>query len=151
MLDFKDESLPTPRYEDDFIIWLEAQAEFLRTGKLELLDRENLIDELTSMANRDRRELGSRLDVLIAHLLKCAFQPERKTRSWESTVHEQRRQIQMIVDDSPSLRPKLQAKLDASYPHALRRAVDETGLSASHFPPHCPFSVEQVLDDDFLP
>ena len=99
MLDFKDESLPTPRYEDDFIVWLEAQAEFLRTGQLELLDRENLIDELTSMANRDRREMGSRL----------------------------------------------------SYPHALRQAVSETGLPASHFPPHCPYSVEQLLDDDFLP
>lgn len=151
MLDFKDESPSTPRYEDDFIVWLEAQAEFLRAGQLELLDKENLIDEIKSMANRDRRELKNRLELLIAHLLKRQFQPEHKIRSWDSTIDEQRRQIELIIDDSPSLRPTVQAKMDSCYPHALRKAAGETGLPLSHFPPQLPYSVEQLLDDDFLP
>lgn len=149
MLDIEDDAIPS--YEDDFILWLESQAAFLRTGRLELLDRENLIDELLSMANRDRRELNRRLEVLIAHLLKCQFQPDHKTYSWENTVDEQRRQIKLIIEDSPSLRSAVQRNLAGCYQHALRQAIRQTGLPASAFPQQPPFSVEQLLDDDFLP
>ncbi|KQW96993.1 hypothetical protein ASC94_09300 [Massilia sp. Root418] len=149
MLDFKNDAVPA--YEDDFILWLESQAAFLRAGRLESLDRENLVDELASMANRDRRKLNHRLEVLIAHLLKCQFQPDHKTHSWENTVYEQRQQIRLIIDDSPSLRSTLPEKLDARYPHALRQAARETRLPASHFPSGPPYSVEQLLDEDFLP
>lgn len=151
MLDFKDEPNPPPVYENDFVIWLEAQAEFLRTGRLDLLDRENLIDELTSMANRDRRELKSRLKVLIAHLLKCQFQADHKTHSWEHTVDEQRAQVKLIIEDSPSLHSAVRGNLETCYQHAVRQAARETGLPASAFPAHSPYSVEQLLDDDFLP
>ncbi|WP_228893524.1 DUF29 domain-containing protein [Pseudoduganella aquatica] len=151
MLDFKDEPNPSPVYEKDFVIWLKAQADFLRSGRLELLDSENLIDELTSMANRERRELNHRVEVLIVHLLKCQFQPDHKTHSWENTVDEQRRQVKSILEDSPSLRNVLSSKLESCYQHALRLAARETVLPAKAFPQHLPYTLEQLLDDDFLP
>lgn len=149
MLDFKDD--PVPAYEDDFILWLESQAAFLHADRAELLDRDNLFDELISMANRDRRELKSRLKVLLAHLLKCQFQADHKKHSWEHTVDEQRSQIRLILDDSPSLRSSMQNHLETCYQQAVRQAARETGMPAPSFPAHAPYSVEQLLDDGFLP
>jgi hypothetical protein len=149
MLDFKND--PVPAYGDDFIRWLESQAAFLRAGRLELLDSENLIDELISMANRDRRELNHRIELLIVHLLKCQFQPDHKSHSWEHTIYEQRSQIRLIIEDSPSLRNTLRERLEAHYPHALRQAARETRLPATQFPSRSPYTIEQLLDEDFLP
>jgi hypothetical protein len=38
-----------------------------------------------------------------------------------------------------------------NYGFALSRAVRETGLPKNHFSTECPFSVEQILDPEFLP
>ena len=91
MLDLKDAASASPDHDEDFVGWLDAQAAVLRTGRLALLDRENLIDELTSMANRHRHKAQSRLEVVLTHLLKYQFQPDHRTRSWQATLLEQRR------------------------------------------------------------
>ena len=151
MLDFKDEAAASPGYEEDFVVWLDAQAEFLRAGRLELLDRENLIDELTSMASRYRHEMQSRMEVVLTHLLKCQFQPDHKTRSWLSTLLEQRHEIERLMASSPGLRHVVTDKMEHCYQHARRMAATETGLSLAQFPLHSPYTVEQMLDQDFLP
>jgi len=151
MLDFSDETQAAPAYEDDFVVWLDAQAGFLQDGRLELLDKDHLIDELTAMANRHRDKVQSRMEVLLAHLLKCQFQPDHKTRSWESTLLEQRHKIKRLIAHSPSLRHVVAEKMDYCYQYARRMAATETGLPLDHFPPHSPYSAEQMLDEDFLP
>lgn len=151
MLDFKDEAAASPGYEEDFVVWLDAQAEFLRAGRLELLDRENLIDELTSMASRYRHEVQSRMRVVLTHLLKCQFQSDHKTRSWKAALLEQRHEIKLLVASSPSLRHVVTDKMEHCYQYARRIAATETGLPVAHFPQHSPYTVEQMLDEDFLP
>jgi len=134
-----------------FNTWLDAQAAFLRASRLELLDRENLIDELTSMASRYRHEMQSRMGVVLTHLLKCQFQPDNKTRNWLSTLLEQRHEIKLLMASSPSLRHVATDKMEHCYQHARRMAATETGLSLAQLPQQSPYTVEQMLDEDFLP
>ncbi len=103
------------------------------------------------MGRSQRRELSSRLDVLLTHLLKWAFQPVRRGESWICTILEQRRGIALVLRDNPSLRPTLDGVLRDSYAYAVKRAALETGLPATTFPASCPWTLEQVLDEDWLP
>ena len=92
-----------PTYEGDFVRWLEHQAELLRAGRVSELDLENLAEEVESIGRSDKREVYNRLTVLVAHLLKYQFQPAKRSRSWLSTIGEQRRRLRLVLEDSPSL------------------------------------------------
>lgn len=140
-----------PGHEADLVLWFEKQAAHLRAKKFERLDLENLIEELEAMAGRDRRELHSRIEVLLMHLLKCAFQPESKSASWIGTIGEQRSQIEKLLEQSPSLQLHVSEYARAAYPKAVKRAADQTHLPRAIFPKANPYSDEQLLDDDFLP
>ena len=141
----------THSYETDYLRWLDDQAACLRVGAFDQLDREHLYEELESMSRSERRQLRNRLIVLVLHLLKLGYQPDRRSRSWSITVVTQRVDIKLLLRDSPSLRPTLSATLDEIYDAARREAAQETGLALGHFPPRCPFTLEQVLDDDYWP
>ena len=138
-------------YDTDFNLWIEKTIDQLKSGNLQDLDRENLIDEIESMGSRDKREIKSRLIVLLMHLLKYKYQPQKKTRSWISTINTQRNEIELVLQDSPSLRPYLQENISECYQRAIRSAVNETHLPKTTFPSACPFSPEQVLDSDYFP
>ncbi len=138
-------------YESDVVLWFEKQVELLRAGKYDQLDRDNLIEELEAMPARDRRELGSRLRVLVIHLLKCNYQPEKISVSWLTTINTQRFEIADLLDQSPSLRREIAARALRAYPSAVRAAALETGLAESAFPNENPFSPDQLLDTHFIP
>jgi Domain of unknown function DUF29 len=138
-------------YEADFFRWTEAMAAALRSGDLSQLDLENLAEEIESLGRSDRRELKSRLVVLLHHLLKWQFQSELRSRSWRGTINEQRRQILDVLEDSPSLRSVLALSLDKCYADARREAADETGLSIAVFPNSCSYGIEDILNHEFLP
>jgi hypothetical protein len=138
-------------YEGDFFAWTQEQARLLRARDVRGLDWENLAEEIDSMGRRDRRELESRLRLILHHLLKWRVQPGLRGRSWQSTLREQRRQVEKLLKESPSLRPQLRALIDAAYPDALADALDETGLPLQTFPADCPFPAEQILDQQYLP
>lgn len=111
--------IPLPRgadYDADFVLWAEHQAALLRANRLDELDREHLIEELDAMSGKDRRELRSRLAVILIHLLKCRFQPERKTSSWAATPGEQRDQVAHLLEQSPSLKASLSQYMTDAYP-----------------------------------
>src|SRR5690348_30226 len=91
-------------YDDDFYAWTQDQARLLRSGELSQLDVENLAEELESMGRSDRRELDSRLEVLLVHLLKWQVQTEFRSRSWSGTIREQRSRVEDLLNESPSLR-----------------------------------------------
>jgi hypothetical protein len=126
-------------------------AQMVRDGRFDALDREHLAEELESMGKSELRALESRLAVLLAHLLKWQFQPEKRSKSWQRTLIEQRKRIARLLRDSPSLRPKLDGLFADAYDSALRLAADETGKDESEFPQSCLYGVEQVLDLDFYP
>ncbi|MBI2569203.1 MAG: DUF29 domain-containing protein [Candidatus Schekmanbacteria bacterium] len=138
-------------YDQDFFAWTQATADALRQGQLDGLDMEHLADEIESMGKRDRRELLSRLSVLLAHLLKWQFQSEHQSRSWRLTIGEQRRQITELLKDSPSFGRLLPEMLPGAYEDARERALLETGLSDTELPVMCPYQLVDVLAADFLP
>ncbi|HHB92429.1 MAG TPA: DUF29 domain-containing protein, partial [Thioploca sp.] len=98
-----------------------------------------------------KRELVSRLAVLIAHLLKWTFQSEKRSYSWECTIEEQRHQTVDLLEDSPSLKPQLEERFVVSYQRAIVIAAKETGIKKERFPKECPFSLIQIMDKDFYP
>jgi hypothetical protein len=145
------ETRNAPAYEEDFVAWLEDQAQRARRGETDGLDLENIAEELEGMARSDRREIRNRLTVLLVHLLKYLVQPRRRSSSWLGTIAEQRMQIATVIDDSPSLGTYPLDILDRSYAAARSRAVLETRLPESAFPEGCPFGMEEILDPRWLP
>jgi hypothetical protein len=137
-------------HETDFYAWTQRQANLLRDEEFEELDLPNLIEELEAMARRERRELISRLIVLLSHLLKWQVQGDLRSRSWRNTIRTQRLEITLLLADSPSLRTLLEELVASAYPHARDTAIKETGLLRPPFPESCPYTPEQILDDDFL-
>lgn len=103
------------------------------------------------MGKRNRRELESRLEVLVMHLLKWRYQPVRRSPSWRRTIREQRMALAVLLTYRPSLRPQVPTLLAEVYPHACAKALDETGLLPDALPPTCPWTVTQLLDDAFWP
>jgi hypothetical protein len=143
---------PGAGYDADFFEWTQSTAEMIRQGRLAEVDLEHVAEEIEDMGKRDRREVRSRLIVLIAHLLKWQVQPElRAGSSWQATVREQRKPLRLVLEDSPSLRRIPREELFPIFRSAVEEAVEETGLSADRFPSSCPYTAEQILDGDFLP
>ncbi|MBW4618569.1 MAG: DUF29 domain-containing protein [Cyanosarcina radialis HA8281-LM2] len=141
-------SKPLVSYDRDFNLWIEQTVELLRSGRWAELDLENLIDELEGTSRRDKREILSRLKVLIMHLLKWKYQPDRRCGSWESTIRTNRDEIAQILADSPSLKNYPALVLEQAYPVARKNAASETELHLEIFPADCPFSIETVLEEE---
>lgn len=142
----------TVTYETDFYAWAIQNARLLREGKLTKLDAEHIAEELESMSASERRELLNRLQVLLAHLLKHQYQPERRSKSWLLTISHQRTAIERLLEQSLSLKTQLDADtLTKIYGKAVRDTVIETDLERHLFPVECPYRLEQVLDEDWLP
>ncbi|XOF33825.1 MAG: DUF29 domain-containing protein [Candidatus Electrothrix sp. YB6] len=138
-------------YEKDFYSWAMQNAALLRERRLQEIDTENIAEELEAMGKKERRELISRLSVLIAHLLKWPYQAVRRSRSWKNTVSTQRIDINELFEDSPSLRHGLGETIKKAYKKAVLKAEDETGIAKEQFPGNCPFSAEEILNEDFFP
>jgi hypothetical protein len=138
-------------YEKDFFAWTVEQARLLRAGELASVDAANIAEEIESLGRSDRRELRSRLTVLLMHLLKWRHQPEVRSSSWSATIREQRYQIGLILDDSPSLRLFVAEALPQAYETARENAAEETGLAATEFSAECRFTLDEVLSRSFLP
>lgn len=141
----------TTLYETDFHAWTQEQSHLIQAGAWEQLDRENLIEEIESLGRQQRRELRNRLAILLGHLLKWEYQPERRSRSWLATLRVQRRDIASLLKENPSLKPYLAEALMEGYVNGRDLAMGETGLAAVTFPVGCPYGLEQVLDLGFYP
>jgi hypothetical protein len=140
-------------YEKDIVAWATEQAQLLRAGRFDLLDIEHLAEEIEDVGKSEQRELASRMAVLLAHLLKWQFQPDRRSTSWQATIAVQRQAIQRRLRKTPSLQPMLadaEWKADM-WGDATLGASSETGLPMQAFPQSWCWSVEDVLSDGFLP
>jgi hypothetical protein len=141
----------TTLYDRDFFAWSLEQAKLLRAGKLAEADIEHIVEEIETMGRTEKRELISRLSVLLLHLLKWRYQPEKRSPGWEASVRVQRFSIEDHLDDNPSLKPLLPQALASAYRRAALEATAETGLPGATFPDACPWTVEQVVDAGFWP
>lgn len=145
------ETLIESLYETDFYSWTQEQAELLRHQQWNQLDLPNLIEEIESLGKQQRAELRNRLKVLIGHLLKWEHQTERRSRSWLMTIRVQRRDIQELLEENPSLKPYLQQALQKIYESGRDLATGETNLPLKTFPENCPYTLEEIFRDGFYP
>jgi len=136
-----------PLYEQDFFAWTQAQADALSRRSVNELDWDNLVEEVESMGRQQRGELQSHLVILLQHLLKWRHQPARRSRSWSLSIEEQRREIEALIADSPSLRPAMQEIVGRAYRVARLRALRETRLSDATIAAENPFSLAEILED----
>jgi hypothetical protein len=136
-------------YEADETAWLDATVELVRQGRVGEVDPECLAEYLSDMARRDRREVESRLIVLLAHLLKWLHQPDRRTGNWRVTIIEQRQELEGLVGRGV-LRNHAETVLPEAYQKAVERASAETDLPAATFPVLCPYTLDQLLAPEIL-
>jgi len=143
-------------HEEDIVLWSERQGELLRRrGAGELvndaqLDWPNIAEEIESTGRAEQDQMTNRLAILLAHLLKWRFQPDRRGNGWRLTILEQRRRSGRIVSRSPSLRPRMDEILTEAYGDAVLIAARETDLPEETFPPRCPWTFEEAMLAGFL-
>ncbi len=138
-------------YDQDFYAWANEQARLLRDGKLSEADIAHIAEEIESMGKTEKRELVSRLTVLLLHLLKWRYQAEHRGASWQATIRVQRRDLAVHMADNPSLKALTPQAIEQAYGNAVIEAGAETGLDDSALPPACPWTFAQLTDADFWP
>ncbi|MEI6426792.1 MAG: DUF29 domain-containing protein [Pseudanabaena sp. ELA607] len=108
-------------YDTDLNLWLETVIAQLRSGDLQNVDVENLIEELEGLAGRDKREVASCLKTLIEHLLKrCYVDMPNEFRGWEVTIRTQRFELEQILEQSPSLKRHFVESFDKCFKVAVK-------------------------------
>lgn len=139
------------RYETDVVAWANEQARLIRAGRFDLLDLEHIAEEIEDVGRSEQRELANRIAVLLAHLLKWQYQPERRGTSWARTIKEQRKGVLSRLEETPSLKAKLNEARwwDSIWSDALAQATSETGIDT--LPEVCPWAVAEVLGVEWLP
>jgi hypothetical protein len=140
-----------PAYHEVFYRWTQRQAALIRAGQFELVDQEHVAEEIESLGISDRRQLRNRLEVLMMYLLKWQFQPMHRSRSWQHTIRTQRKRIERLLDESPSLRRELAELSREQYAAAREAASAETGFALRTFAKSLPYAPEQILDNEFYP
>jgi Domain of unknown function DUF29 len=143
--------MTTPDYDTDFYAWAQTQAAALRAKDWTALDLEHLAEEIDELRQTERKAVRSQLRRLTSHLLKWAHQPGRRSDSWQTTIDDARRLVADWLDDGRGLAELLPTLLAEAYPKARREAAKDTGRPLATFPDPCPWTVAQVLDEDFWP
>lgn len=140
-------------YEQDIVAWANEQAGLIRSGRFDLLDLENIAEEIEDVGKSEQRELESRMAVLLAHLLKWQYQPERRGSSWLNTIRGQRNMVSKRLQKTPSLKHTLEDTdwWDDAWFDGVTQAARETGQEFDSFPVDCIWTPEQILNLEFYP
>ena len=134
-------------YESDYCLWLDNTLQHLKNNDIANIDLDNLIEEIESLGRKERAELLNRLIVLFEHLLKLEYWKQelaRNERGWNNTVIEQINQIEILLEDSPSLKSSLDAIIDRAYSRALKVTQKKTGLD--NLPQNNPFKLQNIIE-----
>jgi hypothetical protein len=138
-------------HESDFYAWSLEQAALLRAGRIGEADLDAIAEEIESMGKTEKRELVSRLTVLLLHLLKWRHQPSHRGKSWRLSIANARNEIIDHLEDNPSLKVVLDSAMEQAYRSARLKAAIETELDEDAFPARCPWSFAEVMDEGFWP
>ena len=135
-------------YETDEHEWKVRQAELFEQGRLDEVDYDSMLQMLLEMTQSDKNSVEGLARILVMHLLKLKCQPEKRTSSWFNTVASHRASVKKLVA-SRRLRNHLVNEMPEVYRIARKLAAGETGLKLQAFPAEVPFTLEEILDDDF--
>jgi predicted DNA-binding ribbon-helix-helix protein len=147
----KQQDSPANLYDRDYYNWLKQTALSLRKREFDQLDMENLIEEIEDMGRSEKRAIESNLRVVLLHLLKWKYQPQQRSGSWRGSIAEHRIRIRKALQDSPSLKNYLPEVFAETYQDAIKIASQETGLEPETFPTSSEWTLQQVLDEAWLP
>ena len=136
-------------YMRDFYSWLMEQARYVREGRWDAVDRENLAEEIESLGREQFNKLESALRVLLTHILKWDHQTERRSRSWALSIRQQRLTLHDVLADNPGLKPRIAEALARAYRQARLQAAKETALDETRFSEACPYSFDEVVSRKF--
>jgi Domain of unknown function DUF29 len=138
-------------YLSDFNMWIDQTTQLLQEQRWQEIDVVHLIEEIKDLGKSERRAIASQLIRLLLHLLKWQYQPQRRSDSWLDSITDARTQIELAIADSPSLKNYPAQELESSYHKALRQTSKQTLIEISVFPSSCPYSLDLVLKEDWLP
>ena len=140
-------------YDQDFYRWAVTNAALIQQGRLAEVDMEHIAEEIEDMGINKKRAVSRHLMRLFQHLLKYRMQPQLRSKSWQLTIKNQREDLKELLAESPSLINVLHdpQQIQRTYARAVREAAIETGIEEGLFPQDPPFTLEQALDEDFLP
>ncbi|MEA5488471.1 DUF29 domain-containing protein [Pseudanabaena sp. CCNP1317] len=137
-------------YDQDFYGWVQWQEQALARHEVSALDWQNLLEEVQALGRQEYRELVSHLGVLLGHLLKWEYQPDRRSRSWFLTIREQRRAINRHFHRNPSLKSRIVEALADGFESGIDLALRETNLPLRAFPESCPYKFEDIVTENFI-
>ena len=147
-----------PTADSDFAAWISDQVAALKEGRFSDLDIDDLADEVESLAKRDFKKLRSAFRVILQHMLKWDYQPERRGQSWRDSINNSRDRVWGELASSPSFRSRVDEAIAQAYPLARSRAWAETGVfKLEREPKTCPYSWDEImfrpheLDPDRVP
>lgn len=138
-------------YLTDFNSWIAQTTQLLREHRWHEIDVVHLIEEVEDLGRSERRGIASQLTRLLLHLLKWHYQPQRRSDSWLDSITDARTQIELAIEDSPSLKGYPAEQLEESYQRARRQAVKQTRMEIAMFPETCPYAPELIMAEDWLP
>jgi hypothetical protein len=140
-----------PQHDKDLYGWAVHTAQLLKDRKMNEVDFDGIIEEMEALGRSEKHEFINRLSLIMAHLLKWQFQPNMRSHSWIYTIEEQRKQARIHQKDNPGLKSKLDEIITDSYDVAISKATRETGFNKKTFPTECPYTFDQIMDDQYYP
>src|SRR5260221_5029398 len=146
-----------PRYDDDFYAWTQYQADVLRSMRTRdnRFDRENVAEEIETVGRNERDAVRSQVRRILEHFLKLAYSPAGDPRhGWRGSIIDARAEL----DDklSPTLRHDISGILGKLYAAARNKVASDLQDhseqdAAASLPAECPYTVDQILTDDWYP
>jgi hypothetical protein len=138
-------------YNQDYYQWIQETVKLLEQRNFQELDLDNLIEEIQDLARNEKQIIETNLIVVLKLLLKWQYQPEQRSGEIKASIRRHRYQIRDDLKVSPSLKTYLSEIWLESYQEARLQAADETELAIATFPEQCPYTIENILNTDYLP
>jgi hypothetical protein len=134
-----------PGYDQDFAAWIDAQVAALRDRRFDALDLDHLIDEVEGVGKSEFRAFTSAIELILVHMLKWDYQPEKRSRSWRTTIHDQRRAAAKLIKQNPSFKSRIGEAIADAYEAVPSLVERETTIPAERLPAVSPYDWEQIL------
>jgi Domain of unknown function DUF29 len=144
--------LQSPSYETDFYAWTQHQVKAIRAKDVAALDIDHVAEEIDDLGANIQHAITSQLERLLLHLLKWRYDAAQDPRRlWRVSILDARHEIAKHLRRNPSLRDYPAREFPDAYRYARRVAALDTELPLATFPEACPWTMDQVLNEDFLP